>query len=53
LIAGIGQGVALANDTERRSLNHKNSTFGTDWSAVFAPLCEQLATTLAPTDAKR
>jgi hypothetical protein len=53
LIAGIGQGVALAADTKRRSLNHRNSSFGTDWSAVFAPLCEQVATRLAATDAER
>jgi hypothetical protein len=50
LIAGIGQGIALATDTERRTLNYKNSAFLTDWSAVFAPLCEQLVTTLAAPD---
>ncbi|HVC40513.1 MAG TPA: hypothetical protein VND54_00890 [Candidatus Saccharimonadales bacterium] len=43
LIAGIARGVALANDVDRRSTNHRNSKFQTDWSAVFAPICEQLA----------
>jgi hypothetical protein len=47
LIDGIGQGVALAEDVERRSANHRNSRFLTDWSAVFAPICDQLAGALS------
>ncbi len=48
LIAGLGQGAALASDVERRRANHRDSKFLTDWSAVFAPICERLATTLTP-----
>jgi hypothetical protein len=50
LIAGLGQGAALASDVERRSANHRESTFLTDWGAVFAPICERLATTLTASE---
>jgi hypothetical protein len=43
LVAGIGQGVSLARDVARREANHRNSTFLTDWNAVFAPICDQIA----------
>jgi hypothetical protein len=43
LINGIGQGVALAEDAERRAANHRAGQFLTDWTAVFAPICDQLA----------
>jgi hypothetical protein len=43
LVAGIGQGVVLANDEVRRSANHRESRFLTGWSGVFAPICDQLA----------
>jgi hypothetical protein len=49
LIAGIGQGVALALDAKRRGANHRSSKFLTDWSAVFAPICDQLAGALSAT----
>src|SRR5579864_6155032 len=49
LVAGIGQGVALAADAERRGANYRNSRFLTDWSAVFAPICDQLADALSTT----
>jgi hypothetical protein len=51
LVAGIGQGVALALDAERRAANHRSSKFRTDWSAVFAPICDQLAGALSATQA--
>ena len=51
LVAGIGQGVALANDVARRSANHRKSKFLTDWSAVFAPICDQLAGAFSATKA--
>jgi hypothetical protein len=51
LVAGIGQGVALANDLARRSANHRTSKFLTDWSAVFAPICDQLAGAFSATKA--
>ena len=50
LVAGIGQGVALANDVKRRSANHRKSRLLTDWGAVFAPVCDQLAGALAATE---
>jgi hypothetical protein len=50
LIGGIGQGVALAEDTARRMLNHKGSAFLTDWSAVFAPICDQVAGAFSATE---
>jgi hypothetical protein len=50
LIAGIGEGVTLAADKGRRSANHRNSTFLTDWNAVFAPICDQLAGALSATE---
>jgi hypothetical protein len=50
LVAGIGQGAALAQDVARRSANHRQSTFLTDWSAVFTPLCDQLAGALSATE---
>jgi hypothetical protein len=43
LVAGIGEGVALSEDLERRAANHGSSRFLTDWSAVFAPICDRLA----------
>lgn len=43
LIAGLGQGAALASDVARRSANHRASRFLTDWSAVFSPICDQVA----------
>jgi hypothetical protein len=49
LVAGIGQGVALALDAKRRGANHRSSKFLTDWSAVFAPICDQLAGALSAT----
>jgi hypothetical protein len=49
LIAGIAEGVALTADAKRRAANHRNSTFLTDWSAVFAPICDQLAGQLSAT----
>jgi hypothetical protein len=50
LVAGIGQGVTLANDADRRTANHRSSRFLTDWSAVFAPICDQLAGALSATE---
>jgi hypothetical protein len=50
LIEGIGRGAALVADTKRRTANHRRSTFLTDWSAVFAPICDQLAGALAATE---
>jgi hypothetical protein len=50
LVAGIGQGVTLAGDAERRTANHRSSRFLTDWSAVFAPICDQLAGALSATE---
>jgi hypothetical protein len=50
LVAGIGRGVALAKDVERRAANHRHSRFLTDWSAVFAPICDQLAGALSATE---
>jgi len=50
MIAGIGQGVALAEDVDRRRAQHRASTFLTDWSAVFAPICDQLAVAIAATE---
>jgi hypothetical protein len=50
LVTGIGQGVTLANDVDRRTANHRSSRFLTDWSAVFAPICEQLAGALSATE---
>jgi hypothetical protein len=43
LVAGIGEGVALSQDLGRRAANHGSSRFLTDWSAVFAPICDRLA----------
>ncbi len=43
LVAGIGRGATLAGDAERRGANHRNSRFLTDWSAAFAPICDQIA----------
>ena len=51
LVAGIGRGVALATDAERRRANHRNSRFPTDWSAVFAPICDHLAGARSATEA--
>jgi hypothetical protein len=50
LIAGIGEGVALAEDLDRRGAQHRTSKFLTDWSAVFAPICDRLAVALAATE---
>jgi hypothetical protein len=38
-------------DVERRGANHRTSRFKTDWSAVFAPICDQLAGALSATQA--
>ena len=44
LIAGIGRGRRPRRmTTKRRAANHRKSAFLTDWSAVFAPICDQLA----------
>ena len=43
LVAGIGAGVALAADVDRRTANHQRSAFPTDWNVVFAPICDQIA----------
>jgi hypothetical protein len=43
LVAGIGAGVALAADVDRRTANHQSSAFATDWNVVFAPTCDQIA----------
>jgi hypothetical protein len=43
LVAGIGAGVALAADVDRRTANHQSSAFPTDWNVVFAPICDQIA----------
>jgi hypothetical protein len=50
LVAAIAQGAALAQDATRRSANHRESRFLTDWSAVFAPICDQIAGALAVTE---
>ena len=49
LVAGISQGVVLAQDVARREANHRSSRFATDWNAVFAPICDQFAGALAAT----
>ena len=36
LVAGISQGIALAQDVALREANHRSSKFMTDWNAVFA-----------------
>ena len=43
LVAGIGAGVALAADVDRRTANHQKSAFPTDWNVVFTPICDQIA----------
>jgi hypothetical protein len=50
LIAGIGQGVALVDEAQTRSANHRNSAFLTDWSAVFAPICDRIAGAFSATE---
>jgi hypothetical protein len=50
LIAGIRHGVALVDDAETRATNHRKSAFLTDWSAVFAPICDQLAGAFSATE---